>query len=130
MAKKTVGHVIRIGINPHKVSVVLKLGELPEKKLVLFNEPNAAVIPQVTLASRSWMLSLLQGAQAHKLPVIATHEEEGGQILGLQILDEKGLDFDFDFTPDDGDEDASKIKKPLPDGIKPVKPRPKRPQPA
>ena len=127
MAKKTVGHVIRIGINPHKVSVVLKLGELPEKKLVLFNEPNAAVIPQVTLASRSWMLSLLQGAQAHKLPVIATHEENG-QILALHVLDEKGLDFDFDFSGDADDGDAK--KKPLPDGIKPVKPRPKRPQPA
>jgi hypothetical protein len=127
MAKKTVGYVVRIGINPHKVSVVLKLGELPEKKLVLFNEPNAAVIPQVELASRSMMLSLLQGAQAHKLPVIATHEENG-QILALHVLDEKGLDFDFDFSGDADDGDAK--KKPLPDGIKPGRPQRKRPQPA
>ena len=130
MAKKTVGHVIRIGINPHKVSVVLKLKDLPEKKLVLFNEPNAAVIPQVELAARSMMLSLLQGAQAHKLPVIATHEEEGGQILALHVLDEKGLDFDFDFSSDEADQDPA--KKPLPDGLKPPRPKPqrKRPQPA
>ena len=124
---KTVGHVVRLGINPHKVSVALKLGEQPEKKLVLFNEPNAAVIPQVTLASRSWMLSMLQTAQAHKLPVIATHEENG-QILALHVLDELALDFDFDFTDDDGDQ--GKTKKPLPDGPKPAKPQRKRPQPA
>ena len=123
---KTVGHVVRLGINPHKVSVVLKLGELPERKLVLFNEPNAAVIPQVTLAARSWMLSMLQTAQAHKLPVIATHEENG-QIQALHVLDEAGLDFDFDFSSDDAKED--KTKKPLPDGLKPPRPR-KRPQPA
>lgn len=127
MAKKTVGQVIRLGINPHKVSVVLKLGELPEKKLVLFNEPNAAVIPQVTLAARSWMLSMLQTAQAHRLPVIATHEEDG-QILALHVLDELALDFDFDFSSDDDKED--KAKKPLPDGLKPPKPQRKRPQPA
>lgn len=127
MAKKTVGHVVRLGINPHKVSVVLKLGELPEKKLVLFNDPGAALIPQVTLASRSWMLSMLQTAQAHKLPVIATHEENG-DILALHVLDELALDFDFDFTNDDGEQD--KTKKPLPDGVKPIKPQRKRPQPA
>lgn len=127
MAKKTVGHVIQIGISSHKVSVTLKLADLPHRKLVLFNDPGAAVIPQVTLASRSWMLSMLQTAQAHKLPVIATHEEDG-RIRALHVLDADGLNFDFDFNSD-GDE--ADVKKSRPDRAKkPVKPQRKRPQPA
>ena len=82
------------------------------------------------------MLSLLQGAQAHKLPVIATHEEEGGQILALHVLDENGLDFDFDFTADASRRGPK--KKPLPDGHRSPRPShsasarspPERPCPA
>ena len=42
------------------------------------------------------------------------------------MLDEKALDFDFDFSSDEADEDPK--KKPLPDGLKP--PKPWRPGPS
>lgn len=124
---KTVGNVTRIAINAHKVSVFLRLGEGAEKKLVLFSDKNAAVIQQVTLASRAWMLSMLQNAQVHKLPVIANHGDDN-VITQLEVLHELALNFDFDFSGDDDETD--KTKKPLPDGLKPPKPQRKRPQPA
>ena len=120
---KTVGLVKSVAINPERVTFFLKLGEQPEKKLVLFaDEANTAIVPQLTLASRSWMLALLQSALSNRLPVVADHDDQS-RVKALRVFDEGGLDFNFNFDFESG---SPKRRKPSKDTPRPSR----RPQPA
>jgi hypothetical protein len=57
------GRVRHIAINDHKLSFLLDPYDAKAIRVVLYeDDPNTAVIPQMTMATRSWMLALLQTA--------------------------------------------------------------------
>ena len=72
---KTSGVVSSIAINPNKAS--FELGLLPRTRYVLYSDPpNTHTIPQLEIASRSWMLSLLQWSFNTRKEIAVTHNPQ------------------------------------------------------
>lgn len=72
---KTSGVVSSIAINPNKAS--FELGLAPRTRYVLYSDPpNTHTIPQLEIASRSWMLSLLQWSFNTRKEIAVTHNPQ------------------------------------------------------
>jgi hypothetical protein len=109
-----VGHVDSISINPRRVTFTVDDVAGPETTIELFkDESNTAIVPQLTLASRSWMLALLQNALTNRLPVIVNHTDR--KVDAIMLVEKDGLNFGFDFN-------VGSTKRPPGRPIKPPKP--------
>ena len=74
MAESRTGRVISIAINDHKLSFALASHR--NERFVLYDEAaNTQTIPQFELATRSWMLALLQTAFTSTRELIVNYND-------------------------------------------------------
>lgn len=72
---ETKGRVTGIAINSHKVSFILDRKE--SERFVLYDEtPNTQTIPQFEMATRSWMMAVLQTAFTTGKELVVNHNDQ------------------------------------------------------
>ncbi|BDC50876.1 hypothetical protein F183_A31920 [Bryobacterales bacterium F-183] len=83
----TQGRVTSIAINEHRMSFALDRKN--NERYVLYDEaPNTQAIPQFEVATRSWMLALLQTAFTSKKELVVKFDPDANRLVSrLELWD-------------------------------------------
>lgn len=90
---ETTGRVTSIAINGHKVSFAL---DRKAERFVIYDEaPNTQTVPQFELATKSWMLSILQTAFTSTKDLKVKHDDKR-LVSQIELHDPLKINIDVD----------------------------------